>query len=917
MANAGQDPHERIIPFIPKAQNWDQLEWEDLKVTSRVRKEIGTPLDYAIYVEKIIQISDDSDGLLKVVSSEILGDMKSLVKLVLNVDPDQIKKLTDPALYKLSLAVLVDPSKILAAALGPAAIPIPGVAPLVGQSLSRLLKAEVKGKVPIGIEFPHPIIWYPFVEAGDSEERFYLIDSNDPQGTFCPLELRKFNPDTAKFDRRVAERLSVKVSGNPDRILDADFMSEHIRDNGFSLRTKRVVIGTDKATGRDRREGGSVQPSRRAGVTPAAQNQGVDLPVWYKMYPATVSIEVRADADEKRKWLVEGKQESKWICGTTQLQGETVELQCPNLPKDFKGSIHWTITGGPSRMSEEGSGFVAKGVEQQSPLTDLLRDGKTCRGAVIQIVQDPLTEADPVVLAVPAPSEEQDLELVVKFEPDGEREYQGIKLAKNEFIGDGKDKIRVIVYARRKGREPEELVELDHVDVELSGREDGDDWITRLVSQEPTKWTWEILVENPMLYTANRKALSPSLRARAGAKSMGKVIQLEAPQEDLRPRLLHLKLWVVPGEEQGTAHAGAICCVAPQRADVLSGVPLRLGVVDLGGGAGLGLALMDAATQHTAKDGTAQWRLKYKRGSITWGNVRDARFRIRCGVEDAQRKVREATTFTIDVPRNVEQTLTALNAAAQGLDLTNPYFQGRGWLDWVGDWAFPDALRGPLWNISRLILFDSDNKYVCNGMRDRIFSWLEDRRNGRRGRSRTIDPDMMATMNGIEIAQYMVSPLHVFAGIHFSGSAPDDDPRFFDPWWRQEWGDVLTWRDQGIKVAAVVALIPVLAAALALMVQAAGAAAGLAGLTGVKAWLAGQITLGGAVKIGGAMAVAGESVAIGGYTFWFGADTKAYLDGKGHYKGGGGGWLKSVRRQWTTGQEGLPDVSPHEPWLEN
>lgn len=936
MANPGMVSCERVIRFRPKARNWDELQWEDLKVSSRVREAKGTALDYAIYIEEISSITDDSDGLIKIVAKEILGEKQSLIQLTLNVDANHIKKLQDPAVHKLKLSAVIDPSKIVTAALGPAAIPIPGVSPVIGASLGRLLRREVKGQVQIGIEFPHPIIWYPFAEGDVGEGQFYLLDSNDPQGTFCPLELRRFNPDTAKFDRHVPEKLTVKLTGNPDQMLDDGFLSEHIREKGFFLRTKRVVVGKDQATGSDRREGGSIQPSRGPGKTPAAQNQGVELPVWYKIYPATLSIEVHADPGEKRKWTREGKQETKWICGAMQLQGETVEVLCPNLPRDFQGSLHWKITDGPSRMSEAGSGFVSKGVEQQSPLTDLTRDGQTCRGAVIQIVPDPLTEAAPVMLDVPAPTEEKEWELVVKFDPESEREYQGIKLGKNEFVADGKDKLRVVVYARRKGCEPEELGELDHVDLGLDGMQYGDAWICRLASQEPTMWTWEVFAEDPLLYTAQRKALSPSLHVTATVRSGGKLVELQAPQQDLRLRLLHLKLWVMPGRKPGTAQAAAICCLAPERGRVLSGVPLRLRIVNLGGGSKGGLALIDADTQLTSKDGTARWELKYRRGCITWENVKDAKWRVSCGVENARRKVREATSFTIDVRRNMLDLLKALDAAAPSLNLTNPFFQSRGWLAWAGDWAFPDALRGAVWNAlcAARGRFDAD-PYVCQQSAGRIFVWLRSRRIGKEGlQDPGFDAERMASMNGIEIAQYTISPAHTFAGIHFSGTGPDEDPRLFDPWWRQEWGDVLTWREQMLRLLAALGTIPLVCVAVivaaklavALVISYAAASAGffawILGTTpvvsagAVTAWLKGTAVLKAGLSAGGMVAASGQTITLLGYKFWFGADTAFYLDAEGAYQGTSGDWVKMLGKQWTTQPEELPCVSPHETSLE-
>jgi hypothetical protein len=84
------------------------------------------------------------------------------------------------------------------------------------------------------------------------------------------------------------------------------------------------------------------------------------------------------------------------------------------------------------------------------------------------------------------------------------------------------------------------------------------------------------------------------------------------------------------------------------------------------------------------------------------------------------------------------------------------------------------------------------DKYNCSKMRDRIHEWLSVRRFGDPDPERLEGTDLMASMNGIEISQYKIPTLlvvmtHHFAGIHLSGSSDMDDPRFLDPWWRQDW----------------------------------------------------------------------------------------------------------------------------------
>jgi hypothetical protein len=100
-------------------------------------------------------------------------------------------------------------------------------------------------------------------------------------------------------------------------------------------------------------------------------------------------------------------------------------------------------------------------------------------------------------------------------------------------------------------------------------------------------------------------------------------------------------------------------------------------------------------------------------------------------------------------------------------------------------------------------------------LRNRIINWIAHRRDDTDDSA--IETSM--TMNGIEYNTYQIWPIHVFAGIHLSGSGPDDDPRFIDPWWTQEWRfdkyaipeGLLTWRWELLYLAAVPAYLIALA----------------------------------------------------------------------------------------------------------
>ena len=235
----------------------------------------------------------------------------------------------------------------------------------------------------------------------------------------------------------------------------------------------------------------------------------------------------------------------------------------------------------------------------------------------------------------------------------------------------------------------------------------------------------------------------------------------------------------------------------------------------------------------------------------------------------------------------------------------------------------------PAWNAS--LRFDTEDPYVCQQMRGRIFNWLSNRRNGATGEStkeQQLDPDLMSRMNGIEIGQYKMWPIHVFAGFHLSGTKPDADPKFIDPWWRQEWGEILTWPEQRARLTYTVGLSTLLILAVAKILVATGIADGLVKVAGsagrvvgsaatrvglgavplalgrVKSWLAGKglTSVGGIGSKGFAKLVAGADTtyAVAGYTFMFGVETEENVEGN---------WLHQVATKWEHSPHSLSSVT--------
>jgi hypothetical protein len=256
---------------------------------------------------------------------------------------------------------------------------------------------------------------------------------------------------------------------------------------------------------------------------------------------------------------------------------------------------------------------------------------------------------------------------------------------------------------------------------------------------------------------------------------------------------------------------------------VLSDVSLEL-KVEADGASG-SLALITSPEAKTDTRGTAQWVLSYS--GLTWDNVSGANYALKCAVHGKEGMSADATSMRICVGQNVATLLQAGNAeAATAFKLPNPwYLSNGGWRDAIADWAFPDFLRGPLWNVSELVagfpeMVGLGHLYHCGDFQSSVYNWMRAKRFG------TDDPERIARMNGVEIAQYTMGYTHFFSGIYLSGSQPDDDPRFLDPWWLQQWGEALTWSDQKLRSAGAAASAMLLIIGVAKMIAVSAAAFG-------------------------------------------------------------------------------------------
>ncbi len=534
-------------------------------------------------------------------------------------------------------------------------------------------------------------------------------------------------------------------------------------------------------------------------------------------------------------------------------------------------------------------------------------------------------------------------DLVVVFDPDTGRAYEGLDLAADEFVADGKDKLAFRAYLNRSDKDRTSAMasgEITAVDLPEDAKADfALQW--EKDPARPGEISGTIASRRQLLASAARvrhglqldiKGRMPSPAGRPGAK--GLEFERSFP---LKPRRLYLKLWVIPGSEPGTSEAGAFLCAEDAPSHPLTNYALRVWTTVEGSGT-LDVSFPD---QITGEDGTCTWYLTY--GGLSWDRLAGTTFHVHCGILE-NGEVREWTSVEIDVYRNVSKLLKAILDARDRLQLTNPRFQGASP---ILDWPFPDIFRGPLYNFCVSIAqlkewADSfvvtpemvDDRYVCRRMRDRIYSEMAVRRFGRRQADRDegiandsgspASIDAVSDMNGIEISQYAIWPVHVWAGIHLSGSGPDDDPRFIDPWWRQEWSSdkthpaaLLTWRWEIANQAAVVAAVSLLTILVCKLLapSALAAARRIETIGGMRIarWIAAkivQIFRGQLLTLGGAEIATGglEVVNLGIGRFLAGACNPGVAGG--HYIGFNAKWLT----KWAIPRQQELGVSVVEPF---
>ncbi len=401
--------------------------------------------------------------------------------------------------------------------------------------------------------------------------------------------------------------------------------------------------------------------------------------------------------------------------------------------------------------------------------------------------------------------------------------YQDLDLEEGEFAADARDELKMVAFLVRTDREVPAGLEYTEAcsDGELAAQQfQGPEAGEFEVSPEPGDtgegfFAWRLRARRPLLYTDRaRKArlalrLEGKPRASAPKNYDRTAVRLEV---GLLPQHLFLKLWVVPGWVPGTSQAAAFVRLPRHPEGFLADVPVELAVENPANGAIL--AIRGASGQVTAGDNPSQtvfidpdsqlarpvpslveqlprgacaWTLGYS--GMRWEALGETVFHVKCGFPDAQGRVREATSVSVDVGYNLARLLADVyeGRSSADLNLNNPEWNDERFgvvRRALGRLFFADWMCGPVQNMA-----DGGGTFSCGQYSARIYRYLFTRRFLCANRS--CNPESLALMNGIEANQYsmyMIANItHHYAGIHLSGSSPVHDPRFFDPWWAQNW----------------------------------------------------------------------------------------------------------------------------------
>ncbi len=386
-------------------------------------------------------------------------------------------------------------------------------------------------------------------------------------------------------------------------------------------------------------------------------------------------------------------------------------------------------------------------------------------------------------------------------EPEG-RTYKGLDLKAEDFTADGSDRLTVSVAVCRTDKVgTRKIGEVDLVDpscwtfsATLTGGSSAEYLCERGEESEASEPLVFVRSQRPRLHQQTGPGESLTLHLEATPTSALPGNYLRTPLSfdlPIQPRLLGLRLWVVPGKHRGTSEAWMFAYLDRDPNLPLPEVVLKLKTENAGGGGPELLTnnLSNETGVVTGADGSEQVELTYR--GLNWSNLDEARFIVSCSlVSDRGDQESEPVKVAINVKENVSLLLADLLDRAEMLKLNNPYYENRslGLTSLLDLTVSRPFVRGPVWNTceqfsgneSAYARGDKKAKfahdYVCSEFRDRVAEWLIRRRHYQAGSPERIE--QIARMNGIEFEHFTVaSGLHNYEALFLSGMAPTDDPR--------------------------------------------------------------------------------------------------------------------------------------------
>ena len=360
-------------------------------------------------------------------------------------------------------------------------------------------------------------------------------------------------------------------------------------------------------------------------------------------------------------------------------------------------------------------------------------------------------------------------------ERDETRQYRDGLLDEYQIVADGKDELKVAMIFVPSHKVEDRTDPTQYLDKAIEGiKIDKIDLVgegsQQFTAEEESECTTinELTIKSKslILLTPAADHLRPALIVE-GSLTGPQAGQFEPSgisfRIDLKVLPVFMKLLVLPGCHPGTSLAVFYTgTVSPNgEPSPLSGTKARIETICYGSP---WLSVDEPVDGITNPHGVAKWTVRYH--NMTWKNKTEANFKVRVGITDPDDPPFQATAVTIDVNANGAKYLEAFGQAAPTLDLSHPF------LRYIP--VHPDFLYGPINNVLSFVS-ERFGPYTCGDLRDKIWKWTFSRRH-------SYDPDLAASMNGLDFFKYWLKPLHVFFGFTLAGT---EDPYFIDPWWRE------------------------------------------------------------------------------------------------------------------------------------